>query len=291
MQGRATPPLLLALLSVAACSRASSAPPQQAAPAEPAPSSSGSEVATSSAPPPAPTLPPVPPAPPGEAQRRTIASLERDPLLVPQLSLLRAHFQADGGAAGGPFVVQRIERSGGGDGVLVSRADESSPIVLALDRGQLVFSKERPVAGITPPVQHITIAPGPERGIAVFAYVSTLHLVAARMWADDGNPFAEIVTLSIDACDGLSAAYGSGLGWIVACSSKDGTRAQRLKEDLTGAWGTEGVVVGTIGPVDRPAITIDDANRWTLTQRAKGVGGDRTLKFRYDRDAQPVAGE
>jgi len=129
--------------------------------------------------------------------------------------------------------------------------------------------------GITPPAVHITLAPGPERGVAFFTYVPAMHLVAARMWADDGNPYAEIVTLTTDACDALSAAYAAGWGWIVACSSKDGTRAQRLREDLTDAWGTEGAVVGTIGPVERPAITFDDGGRsWTLTQRANRFQGE-----------------
>lgn len=242
----------------------------------------------SPAPPAAPTLPPIPPAPPGEATRKSTAALERDPLLVTQLAALRAHFQRDGGSLGGPFTLQRIERSGGGDGVLVSRADESDPLVMALDRGQLVFSKERPVAGITPPVQHVVIAPGPERGIVVFSYVVTLHLVAARMWADDGNPFAEIVVLEAPACDALAAAYWPSNGWLVACSSKDGTRTQLLRENLTSAWGNAGLVLGTPGPVASARIGIDSPTQWTLTQRARAVGGDRSLTFHYDVDAQPL---
>jgi hypothetical protein len=284
---------LALLLAAVGCSRASSAPPEASVPSEPVPSSS--EVATPTAatpapaPAPAPALPPIPPAPPGEAQRKTVQALEREPLLVPQLAPLRAHFQVDGGTLRGPFVVQRIERAGGGDGVLVSRADESDPVAMALDRGQLVFSKERPVAGITPPVQHVTIAPGPERGMVVFGYVATLHLVAARMWADDGNPFAEIVVLECPACDALAAAYWPRNGWLVACSSKDGTRAQLLRENLTSAWGNAGLVLGTAGPVASVRIAIDSPAEWTLVQRARAVGGDRTLTYRYDADAQPVA--
>jgi hypothetical protein len=287
----ALPLLLPGFVAAVGCSRASSAPPEAGVPTEPAPSSS--EVASSSAPapppPPAPTLPPIPPAPPGEAQRKTVQALEADQLLVPQLARLRTHFQVDGGTLRGPFVVQRIERSGGGDGVLVSRADESDPFAMALDRGQLVFSKERPVAGITPPVQHVTIAPGPERGIVLFGYVATLHLVAARMWADDGNPFAEIVALEAPACDALAAAYWPGNGWLLACSSKDGTRTQLLRENLTSAWGTAGLVLGNAGPVASARIAIDSPTEWTLVQRARAVGGDRTLTFRYDAEAQPVA--
>jgi hypothetical protein len=229
----------------------------------------------------------------GEARRSTVPALERDPRLRPFLSILRAHF-LEGGPAG-PFALQWIDRAGGGAAVLVARADESDPVVLAVDRDHVLYAREHPAGGITPPVLHITLAPGPERGVAFFAFVPAMHLVAARMWADDGNPYAEIVTLSTDACDALSAAYAAGMGWIVACSSKTGTRAQRLREDLTVGWGTEGVVVGTIGPVDRPVITFDGADAgapprtWTLTQRAKAVGGDRTLTFRYDADGQPVA--
>lgn len=210
-------------------------------------------------------------------------------MLVTQLATLRSHFQRDGGTLGGPFAVQHVERSGGGDGVLVSRADESDPFVMALERGQLVFSKERPVAGITPPVQHVAIAPGPERGIAVFGYVVTLHLVAARMWADDGNPFAEIVVLEAPVCDALAAAYWPPNGWLVACSSKDGTRAQLLRENLTSGWGAAGLVLGTAGPVVSARIGIDSPTEWTLAQRARAVGGDRTLTFRYDAEAQVVA--
>ncbi len=236
-------------------------------------------------------LPPTAPAPTGEAKRATLPSLERDASLRPQLAALREHFRGGdaGGDVRGPFLEQRIERAGGGSAFLLSRADESDPIVLAVERDRLLFVRNRPVAGITPPALHVTIAPGPERGIAVFSYVPAEHLVAARMWADDGNPFAEVVTLTTDACDALAVAYGAGWGWVLACSSSTGTRAQRLREDLTSAWGTEGAVVGAAGPAERPVITLEDAQTWALTQRVKAVGGDRTLTFRYGPDASPVA--
>jgi hypothetical protein len=230
-------------------------------------------------------LPLLAPAPSGEAVRTTLPSLDRDPQLRAQLPLLREHFGAD---TKGPLLEQRIERAGGGSAVLLARADESDPIVLALDRDRLSFTRSRPVAGITPPVLHATIAPGPERGVALFAFAQASHLVAARMWADDGNPYAEVVVLMTDSCDALSVAYGVGWGWVIACSSSTGTRAQRLREDLTGSWGTDGAVVGTIGPVERPALVLENAHTWSLTQRAKAVGGDRTLTFRYDEDAQPM---
>jgi hypothetical protein len=184
--------------------------------------------------------------------------------------------------------MQRVPLAVGRVAVLVSRADESDPVVLALDRDQLLFAKDHPTAGISPPVLHPTVAPAPERGVAVFAYVESMHLVAARMWADDSNPYADIEVFHPDACDALTVAYETGLGWIVACSSKTGTRAQRLRDDLTSAWGREGIAVGTPGPVVRADVGFDGPAAWTLSQRARAIGGDRTLTFRYGADGQAL---
>jgi hypothetical protein len=115
-----------------------------------------------------------------------------------------------------------------------------------------------------------------------------LRLVAARMWADDSNPYADIEVFHPEACDALTVAYEMGLGWIVACASKTGTRAQRLRDNLTSAWGREGVSVGTIGPAGRADITFDGPSAWTLSQRARAIGGDRALTFRYGADGQPL---
>jgi hypothetical protein len=186
--------------------------------------------------------------------------------------------------------VQQAGLAEGRVAVLVSRADESDPIVMAIDPvgDQLLFTKERPTAGIAPPVVHATIAPAPERGVAIFAYVASMHILAVRMWADDANPYADIEVFHPDACDDLSVGYRAGVGWIAACASKAGTRAQRLRDDLTAAWGTDGLAVGTPSPVSRAQITFDGPTRWTLVQRAKAVGGDRQLTFHYDIDGQPL---
>ncbi len=206
-------------------------------------------------------------------------------MLRPYLAKLRDHFGKD---ARGPLAMQRIPLAVGRVGVLLSLPDESNPIVLAVDRDQLLFAKEHPTAGISPPARHPTIAPAPERGVAVFAYVESLHLVAARMWADDANPYAEVDVFHPEACDALTAAYATEVGWIVACASNTGTRAQRLRDNLTSAWGPEGVRVGTPGPVTREDIAFEGLSAWKLTQRARAIGGDRTLTFRYGADAQPL---
>jgi hypothetical protein len=186
--------------------------------------------------------------------------------------------------------LQRAELAEGRVAFLVSRADESDPIVLVLDpaTNDLLFAKDRPTAGIAAPALHATLAPAPERGVAVFVYVASMHIVAARMWADDGNPFADVEVFRPSACDALSVAHEATVGWIVACTSSAGAVAQRLRSDLTSAWAPEGLPLGPRSPVERARIAFDDRSRFTLTLRAKAVGGDRQLTFRYGVDGQAL---
>ncbi len=225
------------------------------------------------------------PAPEGEAHRSTIARLGADALLLPLMAPLREHF---GDPAKGPFEVQHIDLTDGRSAVLVARADESDPIVLAFDRDQVLWSKLRPTAGILPPVKHVTVLPRPDGGAVLFAWVTSLHMVAARMWADDGNPFGDFELFAPDACDALSAAYGVGHGWIVTCTSSQGTRAQRLREDGAVAWGREGVALGSTSASGPATVAFDTPSSMMLFERVGAVGGDRLLAFRYDPDAQPL---
>jgi hypothetical protein len=220
----------------------------------------------------------VPPAPPGEAHRSTMTRLEEDTRLRAHLGVLRDHFGAD---SKGPFDEQRVELPGGRSAFLVSRTDEREPIVLVVSRDELVWSKLRPTAGILPPVRHLALSPRPDGGVAVFGWVEGLHTVAARMWADDGNPFGDFELFAPDGCDALSAGYAPGDGWVVACASRTGTRVQRMRDDCTLAWGRQGVPIGASSA--RPVtIVFDTSSTLMLVQRAPAIGGDRLLAFRYD---------
>jgi hypothetical protein len=124
--------------------------------------------------------------------------------------------------------------------------------------------------------------------IALFAYVSAMHLLAARMWADDGNAYAEIELGAFDACEALSAAFAPSRGWVVACASSTGTRAQRLREDGTTAWGRNGAWLGVESTVGRAAIAFDTPSSFVVVQRARAIGGDRLLAARFDDEARPL---
>src|SRR5579884_55597 len=159
-----------------------------------------------------------------------------------------------------------------------------------VDRDRLAWTKPRPTAGILPPVRHLTIAPGPEGGVVVFGWVAALRTVAARMWADDANPFGDFGLFAAEACDALSAAALRGGGWVVACATSAGTRAQRLRQDITVAWGAAGAPIGAPSAVGPATLVADSSSTFVLVQRAAAVGGDRLLAFRYDLQARPLWG-
>jgi hypothetical protein len=226
----------------------------------------------------------VPPPPSGESHRTTLASLEREPLLKPFLATLRDHF----GSALGPYAMQRIELAGGRTAMLVSRGNETDPIVLAVDRDELAWSKPRPTSGIASPFAHLAIAPRSDGGVALFGYVASMRILAGRMWADNGDPYADIELARFDACDTMSAAYSSRLGWIVACTSRSGTWVQRLRGDGATALGQDGVAVGAASAVGPVTVAFDSDATWVLVQRARAVGGDHLLASRYDGQGQPL---
>ena len=269
----------LLVAALVACSRG---PSGASGSASASASASAPAAEPASTPTPTPTFAPVPA---GEARRSTVARLEADPSLLPHLPALRDHF---GAGAKGPFLVQHVELAEGRVAVLVARVDESDPIALAFDRDQLLWTKPRPVAGILSPVNGLTLTARPDGGAVVFAWVAPLHLVAARMWADDGNPFGDFELFAPDACDALSAAYGPGVGWLAVCTGAQGTHAQRMREDATIAWGHAGAALGATSRSGPASIAFDTSTSLMLLEQVPAVGGDRLLAYRYDLDGQPL---
>jgi hypothetical protein len=215
----------------------------------------------------------------GEAIRSTLARLEADPLLIAQLPTLREHFGAD---PVGPFEVERVTLAGGAAAMLVSKGHDTDPIVLVVDRDRLLWTKKRPVAGILPPVRHLAIAPRPDGGVVVFAWVESLATVAARMWADDSNPFGDFEVFAPDRCDALSAGYAPGFGWVVVCTAPDGARGARMTEDITMPWGHRGVPLGATSAAGPATVAFDSPSSFVLLQRAASARGERVLAYRLD---------
>jgi len=278
-----------ALVASASCSRPSGAPSSaQAGPGASVPS----VFAPPSASVPAPPLDQRIPAPPGEARRTIIARLADDPQLAPFVARLVQHFGAD---SGGGFVVQSVDAAWGRTAVLVSRVaandDDADPLVLLIDHGEIVWLRDHPIAGIVRPVRELTIAPHPSGGTVLVAFVPAVSLVAARVWDEDGFPFAELSLFPVDACDALSVTYAPGVGWLVAAARQGGARAQWLREDGFLAWGTNGLEVGGLWRAPAPITAIfDTSSTVMLFQRgwARGASqpqrpsADHLVASRYD---------
>jgi hypothetical protein len=217
----------------------------------------------------------------GQAQYMLLGVL--NPLLSPYRHVLGEHF---GGEGETPFAVQRVDLAGDRRALLVSRANESDPILLVSEGGPLTWSRPQPLLGLGEPLVHPALTPGSDGGLALFAYSTSLHLVYARMWNRDGTASADHRVLSVEACDALSAARGEALGWIVLCVSSSGARAQRLTSDGATPWGDAGAAVGVAsGP---STIVFDTLGTWMLLGTAKKGDLDHLLAFRYDARGQPL---
>ena len=117
----------------------------------------------------------------------------------------------------------------------------------------------------------------------VFGFVeSSLGTVAARMWADDSNPFGEFEVLASDRCDALSAAYSAGFGWVVVCATPQGARGARMTDAITMPWGQRGAPLGAPTPVGAATIAFDSPGSFVLLQRAASARGERVLGYRFD---------
>src|SRR5262249_7072959 len=116
------------------------------------------------------------------------------------------------------------------------------PLIVAVGpSGELSWTKDRPVAGIVPPVTQLALTTGLQDGVVLFLYDAPTHVVGARMWDGAGGLLADFHVLSADDCSHLSALYWPPHGWVVAASWEGATRAQLLKEDGSYGWSREGI--------------------------------------------------
>jgi hypothetical protein len=219
--------------------------------------------------------------PPGEARRSLLAKLDAEPLLAAQIALVSAHFGKD---AKGPFALQRTELAGGRSALFVAQQDGADPMLLVFDGDTLLWSREHPVAGIVPPVEHVALAAHEAGGTALAAWDPATKLVVGRVAADDGNPFGDFQVMNLDACDDVTVGYWPGRGILFVASTKAGPRMQLMREDNTFAFAREGIAVGTgwraAGPV---TMAFDSPTSVMLVQHASGTKPktDAVKVFRY----------
>lgn len=269
----------------ASASASSSAPPPVTASASAAPSASASARAT--------TPNPIEPV---EAKVTHPKKLDDDRALAAAKEALEKHF---GGKLPARLAVQSAELTTGHHrAVLVF--DESKPVaesapfvVVADEDGKTLWTRERPVAGIMPPIGPFAIAAGPKGRVSLAACDPPTSQVAIRLWDEDGAPFADFAAMDMDVCDAVSLLYWPKKGWVVVAAKAGSTRAQLLSDEGTLAWG-RGLELAARPKVAWPVtLASDDKDSFVVVQRVPAEAGekrtaDHVLAFRYDVKAAPL---
>lgn len=288
---------VLFLLLVAACSRSETRPAvvdagpvaiDAASDVASAPASASATSATSGAPStPASRLPPV------EARRTKTTRIEDDPALVAAAPELRKHH---GGTIPRELAIQSADRpEGRGRALLVTDVAKanSDPFAIAVDAaGTVKWTKERPAAGITPPIGPLAIAAGPAGRVALAVCDPPTTRVALRVWDEDGSPFADFDAMDMDDCTALSLLYWPRRGWVIVASRAGTTRAQLVSESGALAW-RRGTDVGARTVTGAPAaLAADTDDSFVLVQygtlSAEPGARPHALAFRYDAHGAPL---
>ena len=230
-----------------------------------------------------------------EARRSSVTRVEAEPVLSANVVALRKQY---GGALPASLAVQATDLGAdrrrailvGGernDGIL------ESPMLFVVDEhGALLWSKERPAAGIKPPVGALAISAGPHGRFALAACDAPTSSVALRLWDDDGSPFADFQALETKACDAITLLYWPGHGGLLAIAAGPDTRLQLVTDAGGLAWGPGRVLGARFRTIAPASLAADGPTSFVLVQYSRSPGVDRdvdhAVAFRYDDNGQPL---
>jgi hypothetical protein len=228
---------------------------------------------------------------PIEARRARVRRWAEDGALEGAAPLLDKHF----GAGLASFEIQTADLTAAGRRIVfVTDADkppnEEHPFAFVADAHGVLWSKERPIAGILPPAGPSAIAPAPLGRVALAVCDAPTNAVALRIWDDDGSPFADFQVLSVEkGCDALSLLYWPRRGWVIVASQVGATRVQLANENGGPMW-PQGKDLGARSPrpgaIARASLAADTDDTFVLVQMVQpsAVEGSpyHTLAFRYD---------
>ncbi|MEO7330662.1 MAG: hypothetical protein ABI193_18955 [Minicystis sp.] len=291
-------PRLLALLLpllLAACDRLHHDPASLDAGAadRATPSSSASAVPLAEPPPPPSDETPIHAPSPVESQRVLLRRLADDPQLARHRDTLLAHFDV---ALDTALEVQTARLPGNRRArLLMSGPKDRRPMILTVDaEGNILWTKERPLAGIHPGTSEMVIAPGPAGQVILIWYDKPSQVVAQRIWDTNGGIFADFQLLSIESCESLSALYWPGKGWVVAAAQPLGTaRLQLLDETGRLAWGAGSHGLPWVSRSGAPVTLALDGDESVIAAQVgdarKGAAGpDQIYAVRYDARGAPL---
>jgi hypothetical protein len=214
--------------------------------------------------------------------------------LLSHEALLRAHF---GGAIPSPLELQTAVLQYDHRAFLASDEPRRRNPFLLVTRasGELLWTKERPLAGTLQVVTEMVVAPGPRGEVALLWCDIPTRVVGLRRWAEDGVVLADFEVVEVDLCEALAGLYWPGRGWVAVASQHGAARAQLLEEGGKRAWGPKGnELPWTARPSAPASIAVDSDTSVILFQvgelrRDEGSAApDRVLAMRYDTLGTPL---
>lgn len=230
-----------------------------------------------------------------EARRSIVTRIEADPVLSANAAALRKQY---GGVLPASLSVQAtglgpdrrraiLVGEGRSDGTL------ESPMLFVVDeRGALLWSKDRPAAGIKTPIGQLAIAAGPHGRFALAACDAPTSSVALRLWDDDGSPFADFQALETKACDAITLLYWPGHGWLLAAAAGPDLRVQLVTDSGGLVWGAGRILGARFRTITPASLASDGATSFVLVQYSQSPGEDRdvdhAVAFRYDDGGQAL---
>lgn len=227
------------------------------------------------------------PAPAAEARRVSLRRLDDERALVPHRALVTDHF---GGALPSPLELQSAALPDDHRALLVyGEPRRRAPFLLVTGaQGELLWTKERPLAGTRQVVTEMVVAPGPHGEVALLWCDIPTQIVGLRKWDSAGVVLADFEVIEVDVCEALSALYWPGRGWVAVASQHGAARAQLLDELGKRAWGSKGnELPWTARPSAPASIAVDSDASVILFQvgdlrRGEGTAPDRVLAMRFD---------
>ncbi len=227
-----------------------------------------------------------------EAQRSHVASFREDPSVAVERDLLALHYN---GPEKIELDLQTSPLTAANRRVVLATVTAvptqyARAIAYVVDDAakKVVWSRDRPVAGIKPPVGPTAIGAGPHGRVALAVCDPPTSTVALRIWDHDGAPFADFNALSFDGCDSLSLMYWPRHGWVVAVGRAGATRVRLVTEGGSPGWpgGLDLGVRPKEGAIAPASIAADTDDTFVLVQLAQPNGEPgspfHALAFRYD---------
>jgi hypothetical protein len=194
-----------------------------------------------------------------EAQRLTLAHPGYVELLAGVREQIDERFP---GAAPSSIELQIAPLPDAQRAVLVHRRGQRQrPILFVFDSDrQVVWSRERPLAGLDAGIEEVALCPGPNGEVLLFWYDTPTRLVAARRLEKGGRLLADFKLVAIEAVEALTALYWPERGWLVATSGQGAVRAQLLTEQGKLPWGNDGQHLAQKGALRGPiSVALDTA--------------------------------